>query len=127
MRVPIIRGPHVDVSHFGPAAFAAHGSVDQVWITDALPGQQLLLVDEQSRLITKATADAQGSLIFRNVREGRGFRVAGVGNVSTPGTVSAPFDVTGVNDSARGVALHGADDRRRVRIPADSVTARCCR
>jgi predicted acyl esterase len=99
VQVPIIRGPHVDVSHFGPAAFAAHGSVDQVWITGALPEQPLLLVDEESRLITRATADAQGSLIFRNVREGRGFRVAGVGNVSTPGTVSAPFDVTGVNDA----------------------------
>jgi hypothetical protein len=85
----------------------AHGSVDQVWITDAHPGKQLLLVDEESRLITKATADPQGSLIFRNVREGRGFRVAEVGDVSTPGTVSARFDVTGVNDAPAGSLYTG--------------------
>ena len=94
---PIVRGEHVDVSHFGAAPFTAHGSVDQVWLTGAQPGQRLLLIDEQDRLIQKGTADAQGSLIFREVREGSGFRVAAVSDMVTPGTVSAPLAVKGPN------------------------------
>ena len=69
--------PRIDLSHAQPAAFVTHGSVNQVWLTGAQPHEQLRLVDGNDRLVTTATADANGSLIYREVERGRHYRVAG--------------------------------------------------
>ena len=76
--------PRIDLSHARPASYETHGSVQQIWLTGAAPGEQLQLVDRNDRLVTTAPADAQGSLIFRDVDRGRGYRVAGNGTVGTP-------------------------------------------
>ncbi|MBM4266070.1 MAG: CocE/NonD family hydrolase [Deltaproteobacteria bacterium] len=57
------------------AEYEAHGSVEQVWLRDATPGTELRLVDASGAVAQTGTADAQGTLIFRNVAAGT-YRVA---------------------------------------------------
>ncbi len=55
--------------------FAAHGSVEQIYVTDADPGAALQLIDTTGQTVQTGTADAQGSFIFRKVPIGRGYVV----------------------------------------------------
>ena len=55
--------------------FAAHGSVEQIYVTDAAPGSALQLLDTTGQTVQRGTADAQGSFIFRHVPVGRGYVV----------------------------------------------------
>jgi predicted acyl esterase len=71
------------------ASFSAHGSVEQIYVTGASPGTQVALRDPAGRSIATKSADAQGSLLFREVRAGSGYRVrlTGGGGQSGPLTV----------------------------------------
>jgi predicted acyl esterase len=71
------------------ASFNAHGSVEQVYVTDLGPGAQTSLLDRTGRTIATKRADAQGGLLFRNVRPGTGYRV----RLSGGGAKSAPLTV----------------------------------
>ena len=54
-----------------PAAYVARGSVQQVYVVDAEPGQVLSLVDGAGGAGRRAgTADDQGTYIFRDVAPG---------------------------------------------------------
>ena len=64
-----------DLAHAQPATFAAHGSVNQVWVTDATPNSVLELVGSDSYVVVAGTTDAAGSLILREVAVGSGYRV----------------------------------------------------
>ncbi len=55
--------------------FTARGSVEQVAVTGARPGAALELVDGASRRVAAGRADKLGSLLFRGVRPGDGYRV----------------------------------------------------
>ena len=57
------------------AALEARGSVEQVYATGLEPGAQVSLLNGGKTLKTKK-ADAQGGLIFRNVKPGDGYRVS---------------------------------------------------
>ncbi|MGH7785215.1 MAG: CocE/NonD family hydrolase [Candidatus Binatia bacterium] len=76
-----------------PPAFAAHGSVNQIWIVNAPAGAALELFDADETLVQSVNADAQGSFIFREVPAGVGYVVvaAGVG-------ASEPVEVTVATD-----------------------------
>ena len=65
----------LDLAHAGAATFTAGGSVGQVYVTGAHPGVTLQLVHNGS-VVAHAPADAHGSLIFRTVPVGTGYRVA---------------------------------------------------
>jgi hypothetical protein len=80
----------VDLSGATPARFDVHGSVEQVWLTGAAAGAELQLVDADDGLVATARADARGSLVFRGVAPGDGYRVAGDGAVSDAVEVTAP-------------------------------------
>ena len=69
------------------AAPAAHGSVEQVYATGLEPGAQVSLVDGAGKKLRTKRADAQGGLIFRNVKPGGGYRLAEGGESSEPVTV----------------------------------------
>lgn len=60
---------------YAPGAFAAHGSANQVWVTDATPGNRLSLADKSGNTFASAIADAKGSMLFRDVPAGDGYRV----------------------------------------------------
>src|SRR5512139_162867 len=72
---PIVNPNFRDLSGAAEAAFAAHGSVNQVYVTGATEGDVLELVGDDSVVQQSGTVDAQGALIFRNLTAGAGFRV----------------------------------------------------
>src|SRR5262249_28938622 len=74
-----------DLSNAQPATFPAHGSVNQVWVTDAAPNTVLELVGADSFVVMSGTTDPQGALILRNVPTGTGYRVV----TGFPGTLFA--------------------------------------
>ncbi len=69
----------------GPS-FSAHGSVEQVYVTGLRSKQRMTLVNASGRAVVTRKADAQGGLLFRNVKPGTGYRVrpAGGGPKSGP-------------------------------------------
>jgi predicted acyl esterase len=79
--------PKLRLGQAGPAAFTAHGSVGQVWLTGAVTGEQLSLVDRDGAVVAQGAADAQGSKIFRDVVAGHAYRVAAQEN---GGLVASP-------------------------------------
>jgi uncharacterized protein len=56
--------------------FAAHGSVGQIYVTDADAGAALELIDGNGQTVKSGTADAKGSFVFREVAVGGGYVVA---------------------------------------------------
>jgi predicted acyl esterase len=70
-------------------AFTAHGSVEQVYVTDLGPGAKLSLLGRRGRTVASKRADALGGLLFRNVKPGAGYRL----RQSRKGPKSAPLTV----------------------------------
>ncbi len=83
----------------GAAAFTTRGSVEQVHVTDAAAGDVLVLYRPDGTAVTWGQADDQGSLIFRLVEPGDGYRVGTLGNEPT---ASGPVVVESVEDSTPG-------------------------
>jgi len=76
--------------------FAAHGSVGQVYVTDADPGSELELRDGNGQSVQSGTADTKGSFVFRLVPVGGGYVVA-MGSGDTQ-RLSQPVASTDPND-----------------------------
>ncbi len=85
-----------DLSDAQPAAFAAHGSVGQVYVTGADPNTVLELVGADSFVVMAGTTDANGSLILRAVPVGAGYHV--VAGYPGPLVASGALDVTAWDD-----------------------------
>jgi len=60
----------------GAATLSAHGSVDQVWVVGARPGQRVTLFDPHGRAVSVRAAGPLGGVVFRGVAPGNGYRVA---------------------------------------------------
>jgi uncharacterized protein len=71
------------------SAFSAHGSVEQVYITELSPGAQVSLLRKNGETVSTQTADALGGLLFRNVAPGSRYRV----RLTSTGEESAPLTV----------------------------------
>src|SRR4051812_21228597 len=68
--------------------FNAHGSVEQVYVTDANPGDELTLVDSTGATAATHQVNSLGGALFRNVTPGDGYRVRdSTGAQSPPLTV----------------------------------------
>jgi predicted acyl esterase len=68
--------------------FSAHGSVEQVYVTGATPGEQLSLVDNAGSTVSTKDVNSLGGALFRSVTPGGGYRVrASDGAESDPLTV----------------------------------------
>jgi hypothetical protein len=93
--VPTVPANFRDLRDAAEASFAAHGSVNQVYVTGATPGEVLELVDADSLVQQTGTVDAQGALIFRGVPAGTGAARVVAGH---PDALSAspPLTVTDV-------------------------------
>src|ERR671915_2514564 len=68
--------------------FNARGSVEQVYVTDLSPGEQVSLLDSAGTTIATRQANSLGGSLFRNVPPGRGYRVR-----ASDGTESDPLTV----------------------------------
>src|SRR3954454_3351566 len=66
------------------AAFTARGSVEQVYATGLAPGVKAALVNRNGKKGATKRPDAQGGLLFRNVKPGGGYRVRQAGASSDP-------------------------------------------
>ncbi len=58
-----------------PASFRAHGSVEQIWVTGAAPRQPLAVVNAKGKTVARQDAAANGSVLFRGLEPGGGYRV----------------------------------------------------
>jgi uncharacterized protein len=80
------------------SAFTVQGSVEQVDVTGLEPNAQAALLKKGGAPVDTQAADAQGGLLFRNVKPGKNYRVelVSTGEDSEPITVhkdtSAPWD-----------------------------------
>jgi uncharacterized protein len=61
-------------------AFTAHGSVRQVYVLGARPGERLMLVGRRGRTVSVRRAGPLGGAVFRGVAPGSGYRVRPVGS-----------------------------------------------
>ncbi len=59
-----------------PATFVAAGSVEQVYATGIEPGATVRLRDRAGAVVDEGEADEAGSILFRALPPGRGYRVA---------------------------------------------------
>jgi predicted acyl esterase len=71
------------------AAFDAHGSVEQVYVTGLSSKAQMSLLDRTGRTVATKRATGLGGLLFRDVKPGAGYRV----RLAKGGAKSAPLTV----------------------------------
>src|SRR3954452_14174008 len=69
------------------AAFDAHGSVNQVYVTGLSPGAKTTLLDRRGHKVRTQKANPLGGLLFRDVKSGSRYRVRSGSEKSAPLTV----------------------------------------
>src|SRR5262249_34830985 len=74
------------------ATFSTRGSVNQVDVTHAPPGDTLSLMNAVQGVVATGTGDDLGSLLLRDVDAGSGYTVVDGDRVSFPIDVKAPTD-----------------------------------
>ncbi len=72
-----------------PPFFAAHGSVEQVYVTGLGPRARVTLFDRRNRKLATQRADGLGAALFRKLPPGKGYRV----RLASGGPRSAPLRV----------------------------------
>ena len=87
--------PLADTAAVDPA-LVVRGSLEQVSMTGATPGTEVALYDADGTAVDVATTDDQGSLLFREVEPGDGYRVA---TTDEEPVASAEVDVVAVEGS----------------------------
>lgn len=85
-----------------PGSIVAHGSVGQIWVDHVAPGTPMQVVDPNGKVVPTVdqtgstvntrTADAKGTLTFRYVPPGVGYRVRAIDRSNGP--TSNPVTVT---------------------------------
>ncbi len=80
----------------GNASFSVRESVEQLHVTHAVPGATLELIDDSDAVVQSGTADELGSLIFREVAPGSGYRVR---TTTEPVEISRHLTVMSVESS----------------------------
>ncbi len=75
------------------ATFSSHGSVNQVYVTHAAPGDTLTLRNAAHAAVGTGTVDDLGSLLFRTVPAGADYTVSDATQVSGPLQVTTPNDL----------------------------------
>ena len=73
------------------ARLAAHGSAEQVYATALRPGARAELLNARGHVVATRRADAQGGVLFRDVKPGAGYRV----RLGSSGDESAALTVHG--------------------------------
>jgi hypothetical protein len=78
----------VGAANAAEPSFSARGSVEQVYVTGATPGEQLSLVDSAGSTVSTRAVNSLGGALFRSVASGSGYRVR-----ASDGTESGPLTV----------------------------------
>lgn len=91
--VPVVAGATPTSTAVAPV-ITAHGSVGQVYVTGARRLQRLVLRDGGDKVVARGRADKAGSLLFRGIAPGRGYRL-----VARDGELlSKPLEVLAADD-----------------------------
>jgi predicted acyl esterase len=93
------------------AEFEVQPSVEQVAVTGATPEVELVLYDANGTAAALGTTDEQGSLVFRKVAPGTGYRVATLddqGDLDDVQLVSDPVDVVSIEASTPEQSFYDA-------------------
>jgi predicted acyl esterase len=77
------------------ATFKVRESVEQLHVTHAKAGDELVLIDSHGKQVQTGTADTLGSLIFRHIIPGKGYRV----QTKKPVTQSKELTVMSIDSS----------------------------
>jgi predicted acyl esterase len=85
------------------ATYSAHGSARQVYITGLARGQRMALSNRRGHRIAVKRADAQGGLLFRNVKPGTGYRV----RPTAGGQKSGPLTVFSDRSAPPSTSFYG--------------------
>src|SRR3954462_744576 len=93
------------------AAFDAHGSVNQVYVTGLSPGAKTTLLDRRGRRVKTQRANPLGGLLFRDVRPGSRYRVRGRRTLR-----AAHRPLRAARPAEHGL-LRPADPLQRLRLP----------
>lgn len=94
-KVPFVTETNFEVA--GEASFATRASVEQIFVTNADPERSLVLQDRKGQVVDSGVTDEQGSLIFREIDPGKGYRV---GTSDGDAEVSSKLRVMSVKNSA---------------------------
>lgn len=78
------------------ATYQVRESVEQLHVTHATAGQELIVVDAAGKTVSTGTADEQGSLVFRKLKPGSGYLVK---TTDKDFSVSKPLTVMSVESS----------------------------
>ncbi len=93
------------IARTSTAAFSAHGSAEQVYVTGLAADARVSLLNRKGRRLHTGRADSLGGLLFRNVRPGTGYRVrllphgARSGPITVYSDRAAPWDPSVYNQS----------------------------
>src|SRR3954447_12382911 len=82
-------------------AWSAHGSVEQVYVTGLAANQPLTLLTSAGKTVATQNADAQGGLLFRNVKPGSGYKVK-----AADGTTWAPLTVLSTQSAPPSTSVY---------------------
>jgi uncharacterized protein len=94
--VPIVVSTSRTFESAALPGFSVRESVEQLHVTHATPGETLELWDGGDAVVDSGEADAQGSLIFREITPGFGYRVVATG---APREASGALRVLAAEDS----------------------------
>jgi uncharacterized protein len=76
------------------SAFTVQGSVEQVDVTGLAPNAQMSLLSKSGSTVYTQEADAQGGLLFRDVKPGKDYRVSLVSTGETSGPITVHTDAS---------------------------------
>lgn len=79
-----------------PATFEVRQSVEQLQITHATQGEELVVFDASAKELARGTADDQGSLVFRKLPPGSGYSVQ---STTAPAECAGPLTVHSIENS----------------------------
>jgi predicted acyl esterase len=106
--VPIVVSTERTFESAAMPGFSVRESVEQLHVTHATPGDSLDLWDADDHVVQNGVADSQGSLIFREVTPGFGYRVVVDG--SSPTEASRPLHVLSIDGSQPEQSFYDGQD-----------------
>lgn len=94
--IPIVAAHERSFEVAAAPGFSVRESVEQLHVTRAVPGAELEVWDADGQVVAAGVADYQGSLVFREIEPGLGYRVV---TASLPREASRSLRVMSVENS----------------------------
>jgi predicted acyl esterase len=103
--IPVVVETQRSFEMVAAPGFSVRESVEQLHVTHAVPGAELEVWGASGQVVAEGTADWQGSLVFRELEPGSGYRVV---TAALPREASAPLTVQSIEGSTPAQAFYDA-------------------